>query len=486
MSRHICKPHWRVVVNSKIDCPIPRRHHARAVAAMFGLAGGHVEELYDDFILEMSPGEIVAVVGPSGSGKSVLLRNVARQVSSCLRLRIASLSRSSLPPVELLKTYSVAERLEVLSRCGLAEAQTLITPAKFLSGGQLHRLAIAEAVAAARRSGEAKLIIADEFCSSLDGETAATLCRRLRKLVTGSNIAMLLATPREELLAHLQPDRVIAKPLCAAAQSIVFDCNREPEISRWRISRGTIADYELLSGFHYLGKRPPAYKRVYVIRPPRGGSSLLVPEAAAVLVVSPPLANVRGRNVALAGRYTGSDRAAAMALLNREMESISRVIVHPIYRGCGLAVRLVRHALATAKTPMIEALAAMGEVHPFFELAGMTAYHLRADRHTERLVSAAEAVGLSRADLAAVEPVVGLLRAGGGRAKFLRREIRQAVRCAIPAKQIKLFADPLEEICRRASRQYVYYLFRRKESKSCRKTPRKTLRRASAASNWKT
>ena len=75
--------------------------------------------------------------------------------------------------------------------------------------------------------------------------------------------------------------------------------------------------------------------------------------------------------MATGGRYGGPDRRAAAALLNAEVEAISRVIVHPVYRGCGLAVRLIRHALMHAETPMVEALAAMGAVHPLFEKAGM-------------------------------------------------------------------------------------------------------------------
>ena len=71
------------------------------------------------------------------------------------------------------------------------------------------------------------------------------------------------------------------------------------------------------------------------------------------------------------GRYAGPDRRAALGRLNAEVEWISRVIVHPTYRGCGLAVRLVRHALATAPVPVVEALAAMGKIHPFFARAGM-------------------------------------------------------------------------------------------------------------------
>jgi len=486
MSPRTCRPDWRVVVNLKIHRPIPHHPHAGRVAAMFGLSQGHTEELYKDFRLDFSAGEIVAVVGPSGSGKSMLLKQVARQVRDSRQLRIAKFSGSGLPAVELLKTGTLAERLEVLSRCGLAEALALITPAKCLSGGQLHRLAIAEAVHAAGRSGRGRLVIADEFCSPLDGETAVALCRRLRKLIAGSNVAMLVATAREELLAHLQPDRVIAKPLGEPATVTEFERGRgdSPSIRRCRITRGTIADYESLSRFHYLGKRPAAHKRIYIVRPPAGSrSSLSAPTVAAVLVVSPPLVNVRGRNLALAGRYTGPDRVAAMSLLNRELECISRVIVHPSYRGSGLAVRLVRHAVKTAETPMVEALAAMGAVHPFFELAGMTAYHLRADRHMERLISAAEAVGLSREDLAAVAPVKRLLKRHIARSKFLRSEIQLAVRRTMSARQLACTDDPVAEVCRRTSRQYVYYLSRRKEFKSCRTNPHP---RARAASNWRT
>ena len=56
------------------------------------------------------------------------------------------------------------------------------------------------------------------------------------------------------------------------------------------------------------------------------------------------------------------------------METISRVIVHPIYRSQGLSVRLVRHILRTSPAPLVEALAVMGRFHPFFERAGMTPY----------------------------------------------------------------------------------------------------------------
>jgi GNAT superfamily N-acetyltransferase len=214
------------------------------------------------------------------------------------------------------------------------------------------------------------------------------------------------------------------------------------------------------------------------------------PPVAAVLVVSPPVCNVRGRNVVFGQRYTGRNegrrangeernseeisslgsspfahrssplalRSAARGRLNSEMECISRVVVHPAYRGAGLAVKLVRHALAERRTRHMESLAAMGAVHPLFELAGMRAVHLPPDRHVARLVSAAQAVGIDERRLAAVEPVRRLLQKGGARARFLKREIDLCLARTMDPKRLARTPDPLATVCRRTARQYVYYV----------------------------
>jgi len=462
---------WSIRVNRKISRPVPPMPEAGQVAAMFGLGDASAETLYDRFPVEIESGQIVAVTGPSGSGKSVLLREVARQEPRARWLRTRALSRSSAPAVTVLSGGPLAERLGLLARCGLAEATVLITPARCLSGGQQLRLALAEVLHAALRSGRGELVIADEFASCLDPTTAQVLSRQIRKLVTGSPVAMLLATPRPEVIPHLRPDRVIVKPLRQPAEILPGPGRSSGGHlpSRWPVERGSLADYHKLSGFHYLAGAPACHKRVYVVRPPhatrrRRWRDVTSADLAGVAVVSPPLPNVRGRNIATSGRYTGLGRGAALELLNAEMECISRVIVHPMYRGCGLAVRLVRHALATAETPLVEALAAMGRVHPFFERAGMTAFRLRGDEHVTRLLSAAEAVGLSPSDLASVRPVRKLLgRRRSRKAAFLRRELDRCLAKSFSRSQLRRLADPIAELCRRTSRQYVYYLGQRSE-----------------------
>jgi ABC-type lipoprotein export system ATPase subunit/GNAT superfamily N-acetyltransferase len=344
---------------------------------MFGYSPPARTHIYTRLKFAIAPGQIVAVTGPSGSGKTVLLRRLARRFASARGLDIAALARCPLPAVDALAAATLkasapwggepelARRMDVLSRCGLAEVGALLTPCRALSGGQLYRLALARAIYRAGQCRKPVLLLADEFASCLDLDTARIVCRQLRKLISASGLALVVATPRHELLADLAPDKVIYKPIACPPRFLRRPRGGRRE--RFRIVRGDIHDYDALSQFHYLAGRPAAHKRVYVVR--RRGPLGVAP--AAVLVVSPPVPCVRGRNIMLGRRYLGRCRKGALARLNREMECISRVIVHPVYRGCGLAVRLVRHALRQSPTPYVEALAAMGAVHPLFQRAGM-------------------------------------------------------------------------------------------------------------------
>lgn len=60
----------------------------------------------------------------------------------------------------------------------------------------------------------------------------------------------------------------------------------------------------------------------------------------------------------------------AMAALNRQLWLLQRVVVHPTYRGAGIAARFVRRACELCEVDWIETLSAMGQVNPFFEKAG--------------------------------------------------------------------------------------------------------------------
>jgi GNAT superfamily N-acetyltransferase len=82
---------------------------------------------------------------------------------------------------------------------------------------------------------------------------------------------------------------------------------------------------------------------------------------------SPPMAlRHRSRFFGLTGRWSRMHLQA----LNRQVVTLSRVVLHPTYRGAGLAAAFVRASCCLVRWPWIEALAEMGHLNPFFERAG--------------------------------------------------------------------------------------------------------------------
>jgi predicted GNAT family acetyltransferase len=64
-------------------------------------------------------------------------------------------------------------------------------------------------------------------------------------------------------------------------------------------------------------------------------------------------------------------------LINEEIARISRVIIHPKFRGIGLGEFLVKETLSKVDAKVVEVLAVMAKYNPFFQKAGMVGvdYH---------------------------------------------------------------------------------------------------------------
>jgi len=63
---------------------------------------------------------------------------------------------------------------------------------------------------------------------------------------------------------------------------------------------------------------------------------------------------------------------------------LSRVVLHPTYRGAGIAASFVRRACQTCPVPWIETLSAMGHANPFFERAGFVRVGVIRKRKNKR------------------------------------------------------------------------------------------------------
>jgi uncharacterized protein len=190
-------------------------------AEMFGIGldESYAVTLYDNLELDVRPGDVVFATGPSGSGKSVLLGRLRE--AFCVawpHATVADLATVALPgdrPVIDLFGGTLSRRLKILSTAGLADAFLLLRTAAELSDGQRYRLRLALAIEKLKRpaSGAANggLLIADEFCSTLDRLCARAIAYRVRRLADATGITVLAASAHDDLTEDLAPDVLITK-----------------------------------------------------------------------------------------------------------------------------------------------------------------------------------------------------------------------------------------------------------------------------------
>ncbi len=135
---------------------------------------------------------------------------------------------------------------------------------------------------------------------------------------------------------------------------------------RLQLRAGDAADYDQLARFHYRQRRPATWAGVICFTWTGDGRAERV---VGVGVLSWPTAVNRARR-----EVFGLDRrdyAGQIRFANRYLRTISRVIVHPQFRGLGLARLLVEALCRRCPTRFVETTAAMAAAHPMFRRARM-------------------------------------------------------------------------------------------------------------------
>jgi lipoprotein-releasing system ATP-binding protein len=197
--------------------------------------------VFRDVSLTLQPGEIVALVGQSGAGKSSLLHiaglleapssgevTIEGEAASKLpERRRTEIRRSALGFVyqfhHLLPEFTAEENVAMPRRIAgasreeaAAEARRLLMlvglgermdhrPAQ-LSGGEQQRVAMARALA-----NRPRVLLADEPTGNLDPRTADGVFEMLIELVRSEGLAALIATHNHELSAKMDRTLLLDK-----------------------------------------------------------------------------------------------------------------------------------------------------------------------------------------------------------------------------------------------------------------------------------
>ncbi|CAE7639094.1 unnamed protein product, partial [Symbiodinium necroappetens] len=321
---------------------------------------------------------ITLATGPSGSGKTRFLDH-ARSAFRSRGVPVIDPERlrpAEKPAVDLVGR-DATRAMRALASVGLAELRCFVRKPSELSEGQRFRLRLAMVLDRAPK-GKLGAIVIDEFGSSLDALTARSLALLLRRVsARRPNLRFVIATNREFVAPALAPNLHLALDLAGRVREEVGEPVRLGEL--FEHEAGTREDLMTLLPYHYRAGAPATVERVLRAVDRETGT------LAGVLAVSHPTLNGVWRAEAWPGVFDGPDKAASAIRVNRDLRTISRVIVDPRFRGLGVATALVRAYLRDPLTRCTEALATMGGACPFFRVAGMAEFRVPESLRDERL-----------------------------------------------------------------------------------------------------
>ncbi|EPL5639865.1 ATP-binding cassette domain-containing protein [Klebsiella pneumoniae] len=199
----------KYVINVSFNTRVNKTIRTLEIAESFGLGlDEKAWTLYDNLELDIERGDVVYVTGQSGSGKSVVLRELQRLMADTGQ-RVASIDDFVFADDtnvidQLGKTTSDA--LGLLSMAGLNDAYLFVRKPSEMSDGQKYRLKIAKLI----ESG-ADVWVADEFGAVLDRVTAQVVASNLQRAARAVGATVIVATTHEDLKNALRPSVQITK-----------------------------------------------------------------------------------------------------------------------------------------------------------------------------------------------------------------------------------------------------------------------------------
>lgn len=139
-------------------------------------------------------------------------------------------------------------------------------------------------------------------------------------------------------------------------------------------------DYYNLAPYHYVKRSLGPTNQVYTLTP-KNNQAKTHPDPIAVIVYARPMPHLKARNIATHGEFTKPNgRAAQLKLVNQKILYISRIIVDPRYRRCGLATWLLTDTLKMQTIHYVETLTPLDFTNNLFQKAGFKLYPSPAPR----------------------------------------------------------------------------------------------------------
>ncbi|MBV6634381.1 MAG: ATP-binding cassette domain-containing protein [Mameliella sp.] len=178
------------------------------VAESFGIGLSDSEfVIFDHKEFEVGPGERIYITGQSGSGKSLLLRELAAQLGAEGK-KVANLETIELDDRPIIDQIgsSMSEATMLLAAAGISDAYLYVRKPSELSDGQRYRARLAKVL-----DTDADVWVADEFGAVLDRVSAKAVSYTIAKAAMKHGKTLIVATTHLDLREELGPTIYVNK-----------------------------------------------------------------------------------------------------------------------------------------------------------------------------------------------------------------------------------------------------------------------------------
>jgi ABC-type ATPase with predicted acetyltransferase domain len=196
------------VINKRFNTEVERSPRVLEIAEAFGLGLDNKEfVIFDNQAFDVEQGDVVYITGQSGSGKSLLLKELEAQMTTqgLSVINIDSVPFEERPLVDQIGK-DVNDALNYLSIAGLNDANLFIHKPSELSDGQRYRFRLAKLI-----ESKAQVWVADEFLAVLDRTTAMVIAFNLQKVARKVGATLLVATTHTDMVQDLAPNLYVEK-----------------------------------------------------------------------------------------------------------------------------------------------------------------------------------------------------------------------------------------------------------------------------------
>ncbi|KAA5604418.1 ATP-binding cassette domain-containing protein [Roseospira marina] len=196
------------VIQKSFTTSVDRTPRVLEIAEAFGIGLSDKQfTIYDGTKIEIEPGDVVYITGQSGSGKSLLLKELKRLMTAD-GLKVADLGDVVLedkPVIELVGPNTF-KATDILAKAGISDAYIYLRKPSELSDGQRYRLRLAKLI-----ESDADVWIADEFGAVLDRTTAKVIAFNMQKVARQAGKTLMIATTHTDLTDELGPNVQVNK-----------------------------------------------------------------------------------------------------------------------------------------------------------------------------------------------------------------------------------------------------------------------------------